>query len=109
MPIKERRDGKQWISRPRRLSEFVTELNRWKLGKRGRDKLRPQDYKKKFSYSAVQSWFLPAPNNELGGRRKPSTHDAEILRRKICWVRRECPYRVPETVIGTRTVPAQQK
>lgn len=109
MRIKERCDGHQWITRPRRLDEFVDELNRWKLGKCERDKLRPQDYKKKFSYSTVQSWFLRDSDNKLAGRRKPSTRNAEILRRKICWVRRECPYRVPDTVIGTRTVPAQHK
>jgi len=75
-----------WKLKERRLlKDFVGELNSWELGKRSHDTLRKQDYHKKFSRSAVQSWFLQ--------RRKPSIRDAEILRRKIIWIRHAHPTR----------------
>ena len=69
----------------RLLKDFVIELNLWDLGDRSHDQLRKQDKRKQFSYSAMQSWFLQ--------RRKPSTRDAEILRRKIIWIRHAHPTR----------------
>src|ERR1017187_3016263 len=94
LPVRELQWGR-WIERPRLLTEFLAELNTWKLATRVNDTLRPKDYKKKFSRSTVQSWFL--------GRRTPSAHDAEILRRKICWVRGKRPYRVPKSLISVPT------
>lgn len=109
MPIKQKRNG-IWIPRPRLLKEFVKELNSWHVMRLARDRLpgqggtkgvalRREDYKKEFSVSCVQSWFLP-------NRRWPSLRDAEILRRKICWVRAKRPYRCPETLRGEYTAAA---
>ena len=77
------------------LREFVEQFNSWGMGMPKRYPLRPENYERVFSYSTVRGWF--------NGTSKPRIRDTYIIVRKILWVRKARPWRVPEALRGKKT------